>query len=107
MKKLIAMLLALTTIFAFTACGSNKDGNHSAADPKTSTYTGTLEEKKDFMIVVAAEEGEDPYIFNLEEGVTCDAEVGDKVTVTYTGDITKYDSYSDEVLMATQVEKAQ
>lgn len=106
MKKMIALLLALTTIFAFTACGSNKDGGNSSGTPATGIYTGVLEEKKDFMIVVASETGEDPYIFNLEEGVICDAEVGDEVTVTYTGDLSKFDSYSDEVLVATQVEKA-
>lgn len=107
MKKLIALLLAMTTIFAFSACGSNKDGEKSSADPETNIYTGVLEEKKDFMVVVSAEEGEEPYIFTLEDGVTCDAEVGDKVNVIYTGDITKYSSYGDEILIATQVEVAE
>ena len=107
MKKLIALLLTLTTIFSFTACGSNKDNGNSSANPVTGTYTGVLEEKSDFMLVVSAEEGEDPYIFNLDEGVTCDAEVGDTITIDYTGDITKYDTFSDEVLVATLVTPAE
>lgn len=106
MKKLIALLLTLTTIFSFTACGSKDNGN-SSANPVTGTYTGVLEEKSDFMIVVSSEEGKDPYIFNLDEGVTCDAEVGDTITIDYTGDITKYDTFSDEHLIATLVEPAE
>ncbi len=101
MKKIILVLLTTLCLFGILpACGAQ------STDPNTSeneaTYTGVIEEKKDFMVIVNSEDGNDPYIFNLD-GITCDAEVGDKVTVTYTGDLNDIDS----VLTATKIEKTE
>lgn len=70
------------------------------------TFTGLIEEKKDFMIIVTSEDSADAYGFTLAEGVTCDAEVGDKVTITYTGDLEKFIT-DDAELLASKIELAE
>lgn len=127
MKKFAMLMVALTMLFALTACGSKDEGTtppdgqtqeetqvetetqgeeNTDAEAETAEFTGVLEEKKDFMVIVNSEDGKDSYIFTLEDGVTCDAEAGDKVTVTYTGDLANYDPAGDVQLLATQVVKA-
>lgn len=96
MKKTICILLVALTIFSLAACGKKAD---PAQDGQV--FTGVLEEKKDFMVIVTADGGES-YAFNLGDGVTCDAEEGDKVQVTYTGNL---ENFLDESLVATAVEK--
>ena len=76
-----------------------------AAPVDALTFTGVLEEKKDFMVIVTSEDQSQSYLFNLAEGVQVDAEVGDKITVTYTGDIEA--PVADQDLTATAVEAAQ
>ncbi len=98
MKKLAVFLLTTLLLFnVLTAC--SKDKPQGSADG--TTYTGVLEEKKDFMVIIASEDGKNSYIFNLDK-TTCDANVGDKVTVTYTGDLDDIDSS----LVATKIEKS-
>ena len=69
------------------------------------TYTGVLEEKKDFMVVVTSEDKSETYMFTLDDGVVCPAEVGETVTVTYTGDITV--PVADQNLTATAITVAE
>ena len=98
MKKLVIFLLTTLLLFnVLTACGKEKPQGSEGEE----TYTGVLEEKKDFMIIVSSEDGKNSYIFNLGE-VTCEANVGDTVTVTYTGDLDDIDSS----LVATKIEKS-
>lgn len=99
MKKLCAFLLAAGMLFSLTACGK---------DENTATFTGIVEDKTNAMVVVAAEDYSNSYIFDLDEGVVCDVQEGDKVTVTYTGDISQFDptGASDEKLIAVQIEEA-
>ena len=111
MKKFALLLTALTLLLALTACGGEKPAAPAPQEaPSTEemvevqTFTGILSEKKDFMLIVdGEEEGGDAYIFNLEEGVSCDAEEGDKITITYSGDIHDFDAQ----LLASAVEKAE
>lgn len=123
MKKFAMLMVALTMLFALTACGDKTEGTPeteqqaqeetqgqetpAADEVQTAEFTGVLEEKKDFMVIVNSEDGSKSYIFNLDEGVTCDAEAGDKVDVTYVGDLEKFDPAGDEKLVATAVVKAQ
>lgn len=108
MKKWTFLAAALMGVFlVLTGCSGKAapSPTPSASEEPTATYTGILQEKKDFMIVVG-EEGEEgeadvSYTFNLDN-TKVDAKVGDKVTVTYTGDLSDIDS----TLTATKVEAA-
>ena len=134
MKKILMMLLAMTMVLGLVACGGNDEPEatpapeaveenmddaamvegedaemEEPADAEAAeemTFTGIVEEKKDFMVIVTTEDGADAYSFTLAEGVTCDAEVGDKVTVTYTGDLEKFIS-EDAELVASMIELAE
>lgn len=81
MKKIVILLTALL-LLALVGCGDKTGGESS---PTEQTYTGVLDEKKDFMITVVSEDGGDAYVFGIG-GISVDAQVGDTVTVTYTGD---------------------
>ena len=109
MKKLFPLFL-VALLLTTAACSGN--GATTSQPPTASpssepsaeeqTYTGILEEDKGFMITVAPEDKNDDsesYVFGTD-GVTIDAKVGDKVTVTFTGDINETGS----VLNATKVE---
>ena len=110
MKKFFAAVTALSLILALGACGKQEEPpvaaettmetSMDAQQNQESTFTGTLEEKKDFMIVVVGDDG-NAYTFNLD-GVAVPAEPSQRVTVTYTGDLTDFDAQ----LMATKVELA-
>lgn len=109
MKKTWTALAALLMVAVLAACSAKTTSSPSttaAQDGTGTTYTGTLQEKKDFMIVVG-EDGSDgkpgvSYTFDLGDNTKVDAKVGDKVTVTYTGDLNNIDS----TLTATKVESA-
>lgn len=106
MKKLLILLLAALLV-AVAACGgagaatSQPPTASPSSEPaaEEQTYTGILEEDKGFMITVGpeAKDGES-YVFGTD-GVTVDAKAGDKVTVTYTGDINE----TGALLNATKV----
>lgn len=81
MKK-IAILLTALLLLTLVGCGDKSGGESSSPDQ---TFTGVLDEKKDFMITVVSEDGGDAYVFGID-GISVDAQVGDTVTVTYTGD---------------------
>ena len=96
MKKVTAWILLLCLCLSLAACGGKSEARETApvqtgeAQMTEAQFTGILEDKKDFMIVVTGEDGA-AYSFNLD-GVTCPAEVSQKVTVTYTGDLNDFDS---------------
>ena len=96
MKRIFACLLAAVLLLACAGCGGKKSGESG----EEKTLTGTLDEVKDFMIVVTAEKG-DSYALTFEgsapEGLD-EQEVGTQVTVTYTGELSVVDSFTGEIL---------
>ena len=83
------------------------DAETADAEPAEElTFTGIIEEKKDFMVIVTSEDGAEAYVFTLADGVECEAAEGDKVTVTYTGDLEKFIT-DDAELLASKIELAE
>ena len=69
--------------------GAADSGSDSTEDSQSSegTVTGVVEENKGFMITIVAEEGEEAYVFPLDETQSekyKDIKSGDKITVSYT-----------------------
>ena len=68
------------------------------------SFSGTLEEKKDFMFIVTDSDGLS-YAFNFEEkpeGLD-DLNVGDTVKVTYTGTVSEIDPFVGEIISIERV----
>ena len=79
-------------LLSLAAC-SKQAPQHDPVSPEPTRFTGVLEEKKDFMLIVESMDGKDSYIFNLpESGLNISADEGDTITVTYTGDINDIDA---------------
>ena len=96
MKRIFVCLLAAVLLLACAGCGAKK----SEESVEEKTLTGTLDEVKDFMFVVTDDNG-DSYALTFEgnapEGLS-EREVGDRVTVTYTGELSVVDSFTGEIL---------
>ena len=96
MKRIFACLLAAALLLACAGCGAKKSGESG----EEKTLTGTLDEVKDFMFVVTDDNG-DSYALTFEgnapEGLS-EREVGDRVTVTYTGELSVVDAFTGQVL---------
>ena len=108
MKKIITIALGSMMLLSLAACSKPETQKDPVQDQdpvsEKAEYTGILDEKKDFMIVVESIDGKDAYIFNLpEEGLEISSSTGDKVTVTYTGDIKDIDA----LLQAVEVKPAE
>lgn len=127
MKKLFALLMALSLLMA-SGCGSKdttpstdetgdgavveetqggegqEAGDEAAADELT--ITGTLGEIKDFMFELKDEKGT-TYALSFEgekpEGLA-DMETGDKVTVTYTGELSVVDPFVGTIVSVEAAE---
>ena len=93
MKRIFVCLLAAVLLLACAGCGAK-------------TLTGTLDEVKDFMFVVTDDNG-DSYALTFEgnapEGLS-EREVGDRVTVTYTGELSVVDAFTGQVLSVEAAE---
>lgn len=77
----------------------------SGEEEKEKTMTGTLDEVKDFMFVL--KEGEDTYYafaFDEKPEGLDSLKAGDKVTVTYIGEVTEIDAFTGKII---SVEKAE
>ena len=115
-KKLLIMAAVLVFALSAAACSSKKEaaaptkyaktetsassttmdesgaadsGSDSTGDSQSSegTVTGVVDENKGFMITIVAEEGEEAYVFPLDETQSeeyKDIKSGDKITVSYT-----------------------
>lgn len=123
MKRKFAMMVLVATMTAsmMTGCGAKSD-NSGAAQQKettqqegtategqseeTSTFTGTLDEVKDFMFIVTGEDGTCyEFTFDEEKPEGLDSvNVGDKVTVTYTGTVSEVDPFEGKVLSVEAAE---
>lgn len=115
MKKIIFLALLTCFMAAVSACGSEAKGDLPESnvesetqtddgEEKTSSITGTIDEMKDFMFTMKAEDGEF-YSFPIEGGKPdmSDFKVDDKITVTYTGQLSVVDAFTGEII---SVEKA-
>ena len=102
-KQMLACLLAVVLVLACAGCGGKKA---AGAEETEQTLTGTLDEVKDFMFVVTDDNG-DSYALTFEgnapEGLS-EREVGDRVTVTYTGELSVVDSFTGKVLSVEAAE---
>ncbi|MEG1847527.1 MAG: hypothetical protein RR238_03565 [Lachnospiraceae bacterium] len=120
MKKSVITLLVVTAILGLTACGGKKEETPMSEAPSTivqeetvvseatiesetensegQVFTGTVEEVKSFMVIATGEDG-NAYSFEIENAAVA---VGDKVQITYTGNLTDMDS----TLVASKIEKA-
>ena len=102
MKRVLGCLLAVLMLLACAGCGAKK----SEESVEEKTLTGTLDEVKDFMFVVTDDNG-DSYALTFEGGVPeglADREVGDRVTVTYTGELSVVDAFTGQVLSVEAAE---
>ena len=101
MKRIFACLLAAALLLACAGCGAKKSGESG----EEKTLTGTLDEVKDFMFVVTDDNG-DSYALTFDsapEGLA-DQSVGDRVTVTYTGELSVVDAFTGQVLSVEAAE---
>ena len=91
MKRILALLLICA------GCGTQK-AQDTVEEQRT--LTGTLDEVKDFMFVVTDDQGES-YALTFDgsapEGLD-DQKIGDRVTVTYTGELSVVDSFTGQIL---------
>ena len=94
MKKFMVMICCLSLVLSLAACTRTQEPEttqgETVASAHNATFSGVLEDKKDFMIVVTGDNG-DTHLFNLGD-LECDAQVGDRITVTYNGDIEDFDA---------------
>ena len=129
MKRKFAMMVLVATMAAsmMTGCGAKSDNAGAAQQEETtqreettqqegtategqseetSTFTGTLDEVKDFMFVVTGEDGTCyEFTFDEEKPEGLDSvNVGDKVTVTYTGTASEVDPFDGEVISVEAAE---
>lgn len=114
LNRMEAMLLALVIAFSLVACGGGNTaepiqnpGDAAASVEETKTLTGKLDEIKDFMFVVEADDG-NPYAFpydsaNKPEGLE-DVAVGDSVVITYSGELSVVDNFTGQII---SIEKAE
>ena len=104
MRRFGTLALAVLLIMTLLAgCGGKND---SRTEKEEHVLSGTVEEKKDFMLVVADDNG-DEYALTINgdkpEGWD-DAAVGDRVDVTYTGELSVVDPFTGEVLSVTKTD---
>lgn len=123
MKRKFAMMVLVATMATsmMTGCGAKSDNAGAAQQEETtqqegtategqseetSTFTGTLDEVKDFMFIVTGEDGTCyEFTFDEEKPEGLDSvNVGDKVTVTYTGTVSEVDPFDGEVLSVEAAE---
>lgn len=101
-KRTTCLLLTLLVLLA-AGCGA-KDTPEASGEEQT--LTGTLDEVKDFMFVITDDSG-DSYAFTTgdekPEGLE-DQEVGSRVKVTYTGEVSMVDPFDGKVLSVEAAE---
>lgn len=128
-KCLVPIVLSAVIMLAAVGCSSKKDEQTAppveeeivdeAGEPseevestenedasEQSTITGTMDTIKDFMFILVDSE-DHAYAFSFEGGMPSgldSVETGDKVIVTYTGEISEVDGFTGEVI---SVEKAE
>lgn len=131
MKKKQMLVVAAITAMVFgglTACGqANTNGTslstvaekeqEDTTAPATSletvgetaekekSVTGTVDEIKDFMFIITTDDGA-AYEFPIDEEHPVDVsqiKEGDKVKITYTGELSEVDAFTGEVLSVEKI----
>ena len=101
-KRIVVCFLAALLLIC-AGCGTQK-AQDTVEEQRT--LTGTLDEVKDFMFVVTDDQGES-YALTFDgsapEGLD-DQKIGDRVTVTYTGELSVVDSFTGKVLSVEAAE---
>ena len=95
-KKILTMVIVLCVAMSMLV-GCSSKSQQSSVD--VSEFTGTVEEIRDFMLVVT-DTNDTSYAFTFEnkpDGLE-DVAVGDTVTVTYTGTVSEVDGFDGEIL---------
>ncbi len=97
MIKRIAVCFLAALLLICAGCGTQK-AQDTVEEQRT--LTGTLDEVKDFMFVVTDDQGESyalAFDGSAPEGLD-DQKIGDRVTVTYTGELSVVDSFTGQIL---------
>ena len=127
-KKQIFAIVTVTAMVlgGLTSCGQAKESNSNASTvteeeqvdtvqttqalketaEKEENVTGTIDEIKDFMFTITAEDGAS-YAFPIDGEQTIDIsqfKEGDKVKVTYKGELSEIDAFTGEVLSVEKCE---
>lgn len=127
MKKRMTAAVILTTLVLATGCGpkpldtttsagveataatTEADSSQEAATQlqaqETSEITGTIDEIKDFMFTIVEDGGEAyPLSFDTEPEGLSDVQNGDKVTVTYTGELSREEAFNGTIVSVKKAE---
>lgn len=116
-KTLISLLLVFAMALSLCACGGKNDkpavdpdasevGSASSVEVQGSEIVGTVDEVKDFMFVIDAEDG-CYYAFDtasLPENAPT-LKVGDKVLITYEGELSEADNFTGKILSVEVTEE--
>lgn len=120
-NKMLLLATVLGTMTVFAACGPKKEtapdsgtvqeteneaaGTETGSNAEEQTLTGTADSIKDFQFVLTTDDGA-AYVIPLEDGKPdiSDIKEGDKVTVTYTGEMNEIDAFTGTII---SVEKAE
>ena len=118
-RNLIAVLMMTAALAA--GCGAKADTTTAAptqaettqsetiqsesqkTEEKTESVTGKIEEIKDFMFTIESDKGTYAMTFDTAPEGLSDVKEGDKVTVTYTGELSEVDAFTGTII---SVEKA-
>ena len=99
MKRAISALLAALMLLTLTACGGN--GKKQDAGESTATVSGYVNRLDDYLVLLT--DDEEYAVFDFGEDVDPAAlEEGDRVTVTYTGEL----GSEDPAPVAVAIEEA-
>lgn len=106
MRQILAVMMCLMLLLGAAACtrepNQGAEGSPAATQAESHTFTGKVEEIKDWMVTATDEEG-NTHVFGTEDVDTDQIGLGDTVTITYTGDITDAGS----ALTASAVDKVE
>ena len=99
MKRAISALLAALMLLTLTACGGN--GKKQDAGESTATVSGYVNRMDDYLVLLT--DDEEYAVFDFGEDVDpASLEEGDRVTVTYTGEL----GSEDPAPVAVAIEEA-
>ena len=94
-----------TKAAAETAAEADTSQKAAAQAQETSEITGTIDEIKDFMFTIVEDGGEAyPLSFDAEPEGLSDVQNGDKVTVTYTGDLSREEAFTGTIVSVKKAE---